>query len=79
MKVTNDIYDEINTIDELISALIQLRKKHSANTKVVGASIIKMGIDDNGLDVFDTHTNLHISVFPIEFDNTIHLCMDGEM
>lgn len=78
MKITNSIYDEINTLDELIYALIQLKKKYNANTKVIGSSIINMGMNDNGFDEFETNSNLHVSVFHDEFDNTIKICVEGK-
>lgn len=63
MKTTNGIYEGINTLDELIYALNQLKKEYGAKTKVVGSSIINMGMGDNGFD---------------EFDNTINLCVNGK-
>ena len=78
MKVTNDIYDEINTIDELISALNQLKEKHGGETKLRGLSFINMGIGDNGFDEFESNTNLHISTYYEEFSDTINLCVEGK-
>ena len=44
MKIKHGIYDGINTIDELINTLNQLKEKHGGKTKVVGSSIINMGM-----------------------------------
>ena len=78
MKVTNDIYDEINTIDELISALNQLKEKHGGETKLRGLSIINMGMGDNGFNEFETNHYLDICTYYEGFSNTITLCVTGK-
>ena len=78
MKTTNGIYEGINTLDELIYALNQLKKEYGAKTKVVGSSIINMGMGDNGFDEFETNTDLTLSTYFDEFDNTINLCVKGK-
>lgn len=78
MKATNGIYEGINTLDELIYALNQLKKEHGAKTKVVGSSIINMGMGDNGFDEFETNTDLTLSTYFDELDNTINLCVGGK-
>lgn len=78
MKIKHGIYDGINTIDELINTLNQLKEKHGGKTKVVGSSIINMGMGDNGLYEFETNTDLTLSTYFDEFDNTINLCVKGK-
>lgn len=78
MKVTNGICEGINTLDELIYALNQLKKEYGTKTKVVGSSIINMGMGDNGFDEFETNTDLTLSTYFDELDNTINLCVEGK-
>ena len=78
MKVTNGIYEGLDTLDELINALNQLKEKKGRETKIKGLSIINMGMGDNGFNEFETNHYLDICTYYEGFSNTITLCVTGK-
>lgn len=78
MKIIHGVYNEINTLDELINALTQLKEKHGGETNIKGSSIINMGMGDNGFDEFETNSKLDVCTYYDDFDNTINLYVVGK-
>lgn len=73
-----DLFENIETLNQLIDSLNSIKNKYGGDTKIIGSSEINMGNSGNGFDDFETNSNLKVSVFYDQYNKCVDIGVNGK-